>query len=341
MESLRSTISTLSNDSCSFSYNTFVRFDLDILSNVVEDYKQAYLNLGSKKETTQQRSAFSAWNTSAKQLERLKYPHTGIKDGNTVILQLDGQAKGKSARVYYTPSVTSLAANVRKAIVPLTPGNKFLFFDIAAAEFFMSCVFAGEQDAVKAYHEGKDIYMEYAWLFPQESPRKVVKECLIANNYGVSPYRVGINCGISENQAGNLLLRVDRNLPALAANRIKILTTARKYGHYMAPNGFNQQDLVKISPVIGEFLPLTALSTYIQSALGLWMQAFIRDAVNQTTGTLLTIFDAALVEVTPLTEAAVAKWLETRLSPFRIGKVNSADTFYGAYRPENNGSVLV
>ena len=90
-------------------------------------------------------------------------------------LEVVGSVDDESTqRVYYTPSVTSLPKPFRKCVVPTNPENIFMFFDLKAAEFFMTAWFAGQMDIVNAYKEGKDPYDELARFFPAGTPKKGV-----------------------------------------------------------------------------------------------------------------------------------------------------------------------
>ena len=157
------------------------------------------------------------------------------------MLDVVGEAKGGTTRVYYKPSVTSLAKPFRKCIVPVYKGNKFLYFDLKAAEFALFCIFAQEAEAVQAYQRGEDIYMHYSSLFPEGCQRPVIKKILIANMYGQTPYSVAIDLGISENQAGRLLDEINRKLPRMAMMKRNIIAQALRANAYYCPTCFDQK----------------------------------------------------------------------------------------------------
>ena len=266
-----------------FEYKTKVKIDLKKLREVCEELHQDYLKIGHR-DSHEGRSKFSTWNNIAKFLER-------NDDGTDFrIIEVVGAAKGNSARVYYTPSITSLAKPFRKCIVPINSENKFMFFDLKAAEFFMNCVFAGESAAVEAYQSGFDIYEHYKHIFPQGTERKVIKKILIAYLYGITPYRISLDLGISEAAADRLLRNVSTQLPALEMLKFKIISNARRKNAYFAPKGFDQTNLIRVAEPKEKLNELLALSAYTQSALGFFMQDFINQMTSKVNGTLLTGF---------------------------------------------------
>lgn len=308
-------------------HKTKVRIDLVELRKIVADLKADLELVGTQRETHEQRSKFHSWNTVNKFLQE----HDNGEDD--IIIDAEGGVAGASARVYYFPSITSLCKQFRKCIKPLNKDNVFLFFDLKAAEFFMNCVFCGEQEAVRAYQAGEDIYLHYSHIFPEGTTRKVKKETLIANMYGVTPYRVAMNCGITEFQARNLLSSVAKNLPAMERAKFNVIARARKVNAYFCPKGFNQNELCTISYVKEgeEFSPLLALSAYVQSALGMWMAEFIHRLEKKTSGTILTVFDSVLFEVKKEKVGIAKEWINQSIAPFRAGGIFVGDSFYDAY----------
>lgn len=178
----------------SIIHKSQVRLNLETLQGVISNLKASFDEVGHK-ENHLGRSRFSAWNNINKFTERVA-PLS--EDGKFVQFEVQGEAKGATARVYYSPSVTSLAMPFREAIVPLQDKNVFVFFDIKSAEFFMNCVFCQETEAVQAYQRGEDIYMHYSYLFPPGTDRKVIKTILIANMYGTTAYSVAKQLGCSD-----------------------------------------------------------------------------------------------------------------------------------------------
>ena len=146
----------------------------------------------------------------------------------------------------------------------------------------------------------------------------------------MTPYRVGLDLGITENFADRLLREVASKLPRMEMLKMKIISQARRANCYFAPNCFNQQDLIKVAEPKDEFNKLLALSAYTQSALGLFMQKFITDLTPRCKGTILTVFDSALIEYNPKNQERLLKYLKTAISPFRAGEFKTADNFYDA-----------
>jgi hypothetical protein len=328
-------------------YSTKVKIDLNILRSVVRDLLTTYQEVDPlrRKETKAARSAFHKWNTVSKFLERVD-----TREDSTVI-DVEGATAGSSLRIYHFPSITSLCKEFRKCIVPLNDKNKFVFFDLKSAEFFMNCVFCQETEAIKAYQEGKDIYEFYSNIFPVNSQRSEMKEVLIANMYGVSSYRVGKNLGISEGKAESLLNRVQSRLISMERAKGTRINYAHIKDGYYCPNGFDQTTLVrvagyeppKVSPKFGStvesdgFNPLLALSAYVQSALGVWMKDFVEKLQPKLSGgTILTVFDSVLFEISPEQEKSAIDWCVRHIAPFRAGKFATGKSFYEVYAAESN-----
>lgn len=309
-------------------HSTRVKIDLVKLREIIQNLKQKVDEVGWDRETKEQRSAFHSWNTVSKFAQEWDNGEDSV-----IIENVTGGAAGSSARVYYFPSITSYCKAFRECIVPVKEGNKFLFFDLKAAEFFMNCVFCNEQEAIRHYEAGEDVYMYYKNLFPAGLTRHPIKTTLIANMYNTSAYRTGINCGISESQAQRLLDNIAMRIPSMSFKKRIVIERARKLGYYSCPNGFDQTDMVKIADIDPEkgFNECLALSVYVQSALGLWMQNFIKKLEPKINGTVLTVFDSCLLEVRPERAEAAKRWIEANIKPFRIGKICEGSNFLEAY----------
>lgn len=311
-----------------FSYQTKVKLDLEGLAKTIETLKASYDEIGSR-DSHEGRSRFTIWNNINTFYNRVNTPQ--VLDNGSVI-SVEGKAAGNSARVYYKPSVTSYAKPFRKHIVPLNENNVFVYFDLRAAEFFMNCVFCGETEAVSAYQNGEDIYMHYAYLFPEGTPRKVVKTILIAQMYGTTAYRVAQQLGITETAAQRMLDQVARALPKMTMQKRKVIAYAMRTNAYWAPNGFDQTNLIKIADVNPDkgFSPEFALSAYVQSALGFFMQGFLKKLTPRTGGTLLSVFDSVLCEIKPESMQRYIDWVQTQISPFKADGFHFGKTFYEA-----------
>lgn len=317
-------------------HTTQVKVDLEILQNVVEELRVRFNEIGHR-NSHEGRSRFSAYNNISKLLERCLTGVHGRIEGKYCILSCTGSVTGNTARVYYSPSVTSLAKPIRKAIVPMKEGNVFAFFDLKAAEFYLNCLFCNEEVAIRAYREGRDIYAEYAWMFPKGTPREVYKRALIGWMFGLSDYRLAMDCGITEGQARRILESIDANCANMATAKADRVLASKQAGYYVAPTLFDQQNLTKvgeIDPVKG-FQPLLALSSWVQSALGQIMQSYIRTLEPRTSGTILTVFDSMLVEIGPNSVERYKKFVLDMIKPFRTDDITIGSTFweaaYGSY----------
>lgn len=328
-------------------HSTRVKIDLIGLQKTVEELRLAYLNSDPEetRATNETRSKFSQWNNINHFLKRMmsgEIPSECHVNTGFAIIKIVGSVKGSSARVYYKPSITSLAKPVRKHIVPIKEDNVFVYFDLKAAEFFMNCVFCGEQKTIQAYQQGDDVYLYYRNLFPNNTPRAAIKEALIANMYGMKAWTLskrlnaaGIDC--TETLAQRMLDNIEINLPSMTTNKIRVIGNARRKNAYFCPNGFDTQDLVKISEVDPKkgFLPLLALSTYVQSALGNWMQEVISKLVPRTSGTIITVFDSVTAEIALHNVDRYKKFIESQISPFRTDGFKLGKTFFDAQEGVN------
>lgn len=334
-----------------YEYKTKVRVSLLILQeqvDILRDEYEAYdpkgqLRLIKDKSDLrghEARSRFSRWNNMFHFLQRLRQlekPADNIPilkryEDDSVLIQVTGAAKGNSARVYFTPSVTSLAKNVRKAIIPIQDGNIFVYADIKAAEFALRCMQAQEQEALDAYHRGEDIYMHYKHLFPAEfqDNRKVIKTILIANMYGKSAYSTAKDLGSSETYAQRLLDSIASQTPRMTMLKRRIAMYAQRHNGYFSPRGFDQNDLIKvasINPAKG-FDPNMAWSAYTQSALGFQMQKFTDLYLKHQNGaeqTTLSVFDSVFFEIKlesleKFKEFANRCWAPLLFDEFTVGK---------------------
>lgn len=312
-------------------HTTQVKVDLERLRGVVEELKANYLKVNTR-ETHTGRSLFSKYNNIAHFYERCRTGAYGETDGKFTVLTVTGAVDGNTARVYYTPSVTSLAKEVRKAIVPLKEGNVFAYFDIRAAEFALNCMFCDEREALVVYQQGGDIYSHYAGIFPAGTERKVYKTCLIGWLYGISAYRVAKNCGITETRAQRILDCIDRNCGNMAKAKIRRIWTARRAGCYLSPDKFDQNQLIKVGEIDTDkgFQPLLALSAWVQSALGRIMQGYIGTLQGRTRGTLLTVFDSMFVEINPASLARYQEFVTKMIKPFMADDVRTGKTMFEA-----------
>lgn len=318
-----------------FEYRTQVKIDINKLKGIVEELRLNYLEVNTR-ETHEGRSRFSQWNNINKFLERITTGEIPSKvsgvNSQYRIFDVVGSAKGNSARVYFKPSITSLAKPIRKCIVPVNEESVFAFFDLRAAEFAMNAIFAQESEAVDAYHNGEDIYLHYRNLFPQDADRKVIKKILIANMYNKSAYSTAIDLGCSEAQAQRLLDQVAQQIPRMTMLKRKIYSYDRRYNGYFAPKGFDQTNLVKVAdidPTKG-FNPDFALSAYTQSALGLFMQELTNKLTPRINGTLISVFDSMCVEIRPESKERFESWVRKSFSPLVPDKITYGTSFYEA-----------
>lgn len=321
-------------------YETKVRVNLEKMREVIETARQECEKVGGKpasrdasKSTPIQRSKFHTFNTISKLYDRIN------NNEKYVIVPVKGTVSGASQRIYHDPSLTSYAKPFRECIEPLTEGNKFVFFDLKAAEFYLNCLFCNETRALQAYERGEDIYMFYSSIFPPNTPRFYIKKTLIANMYDETPYRVALDLKITENQARRLLESVAKNLPSMSANKAKVKDLGRRMGYYMCPDGVNVNNLIKACDYKPskiskepEFNELLALSAYVQSALGKFMQDLCIKMQPRLAGTLLTVFDSVLVECRPERVEFVKAWLNQNIKPFRTGKFAVGDNFLQVYQ---------
>ena len=303
-------------------YKTKIKVNLLKLEEIIPQLEAEYNVIGNR-DTTEGRSKFTVWNNILKfyQKTQLDYkwkrndvPFTFLEsEPGYRVLEIKGAAVGNSARIYNTPSITSMPRPFRKSIEPINPENVFVYFDIKAAEFIYNCNLCGMDDVLEDYRQGNDVYLKYVKLFPG-IPRDVIKTIIIGFMYNITPYRISKLTGMSENEAMRILDRMDKILYQIAYNKLLIIQQAKTLNGYFAYKG---KELVKVSDIEGEFSPERALSTMIQSGLGFWMQQLVEILKPKIKGTLLTIFDAVLAEVKPENVERYKNYIQKVIAPFR------------------------
>lgn len=329
-----------------FKHKTKVKIDLVELRRVEEVLNNNFKAVNTR-ETKQGRSLFSAWNNINKFLGRIDQ-----QGADSVILPITGAVSGRTLRVYNKPSITSMARAMRTSIVPTNPENTFMFFDIKAAEFILFCMLAGQEDAIEAYYKGEDVYMTFAHLFAPGTPRKLIKDSLIGNMYGLTAYRLAKDHGISETAAERILVNINDNLPAFKEYKNQILRYCKKHNGYychtkplvVIPSDSTESDMrnlrkdnkweiVKVSDIDPKkgFSEYSAYSTWIQSYLGALMQGYIKEVETWFPGnTLLTVFDSMLIEIPRDKEKETREKITIMLHPFLTSDIVVADDFFTA-----------
>ena len=313
-------------------HDTKVRVNLDGLAKVLPLLYEDWKKIGTRDKGIG-RSKFTTWNNLQHFYDRNVM---NKQDDGTVTVMATGSQSGSTARVYYTPSVTSLAKVFRKFIVPCNDQKVFAYADIKGAEFFLNCLFCNETEAINTYYMGGDIYMHYKGIFPAGCERPVIKQALIGYMYGLTPYTLAKKTGVSEAYAERMLMLIDRNLPKMRAAKHMRIEYARTHNGYFCPafeNGkFNQDKLVKVADIDPKkgFQENLALSAYIQSALGEFMQNFIQDVEKRVDGTILTVFDSVFVEMWPDSIERFKNYLAKAWHPFLFDEVKTGKTMYEA-----------
>lgn len=276
-----------------FSYTTNVKFDVDVLAKEVLKFQDSCL------------VSKVAKNNAMSLLRRLSLKAQGdlfFPEAQSVIVEsMTGSSKGNSTRVYYSPSYTQYPKIIRKAIIPMNPENKFVYFDVKSAEFIMNCILAGDSRTVEAYKSGEDVYVLYRDLFPEGTSRSQMKEALISNMYGVYPSTLANRLGVSLKEASQILMSINSHMEAQSRMKKMVITFCRQNNFYVCPEKFDLCVMVKVSDVDPEFgfNENRALSIFTQSALGLWMHGVLRKLLDRVPegSTVLSVFDSALFEV--------------------------------------------
>ena len=298
-----------------FSYETPIKFNIKLLKDAVMEMQESE---GFTK--TAKNNAMSLFN----KLYKLSF---GSDEFTTTMV---GESKGNTCRVYYKPSYTQYPKPVRKGIVPVKEGNMFVYFDLKAAEYILNCILAGDDRTVESYMKGEDPYMVYSELFPAGTDRKVMKEALIGNMYGLSPFTLAKRANVSEDRAKFILAQLNRNMPAQAALKHRILSATRALNGYICAAGLDSKTELKVAdvdPSVG-YSENRALSVYTQSALGVYMQSLLERLATQFT--LIQVFDSVLIEVgadTDVNDLVYA--VKDLISPFRA-EIGFGRTFYEA-----------
>lgn len=336
-----------------FTYKTKVRIRPEVIKQELVELYSQYQAIdpdGSLRKSKKAdnilngelaRSSFSRWNNLNHFYQRLmqhEKPQDNIpilktyKDGS-VLIEVVASAKGNSARVYFKPSITSLTKEIRKAIIPINDENIFVYTDIKAAEFALRAIQCQDQDAINTYKTGEDIYMHFSNLFPEGTPRKIVKTILIANMYGKTSYSVAKDLGITETAAENLLQTIANLMPKFAKLKKDIISYDMRMHGYFAPKGFKQDEKVKVAEIdrIKGFNPNLAWSVYTQSALGFIMQDFTNEFLRHQNGceqTFLSIFDSVIVEIKRESFERFKEFFNKAWAPLQADEFKIGTTMY-------------
>lgn len=332
-----------------FTYKTKVRINPKVIAEILPSLKETYDKLdptgelrkaGDRPGQKEARSAFSVWNNLYHFYRRLLHmedpiiPHLKEYDDGSYLIEVTAEAKGNTTRIYFKPSVTSLTKGIRKAIVPIDNDNIFVYFDLKAAEFALRAIQAQDEAALEVYRSGEDIYMHYANLFPEGTPRNTIKTILIANCYGTTAYRVAQQLGITETVAQRLLDSVAQRMPRFTLLKRQIAAYAQRHNGYYSPDGFDQTNLVKVAEVSKNgFDPNLAYSAYTQSALGLIFQKLstkyleVQKGVEQT---FLSIFDSMIVEIKPENLERYKQFIISHVAPLLPDGFHTGKTMYEA-----------
>ena len=310
-----------------FNYTTRIKFNLAILKSEVEAFQS-----DATATKTAKNNSMSLYKKLVAKSGSL-YCDPDSAPGYFVD-SMTGTSKGNTARIYYNPSYTQYPKVIRKAVVPMKPGNKFVYFDVKSAEYILNCIFAGDSKTLDVYRAGGDPYTVYSDIFPAGTTRPQMKEALIANMYGMTSYTLAKRLACTQDEAERILLAVNLRRPDQAKLNQEILRRAKSEGAYFCPEGVNRDEIVKVADIEPEvgYNPNRALSVYTQSALGLWMQSMIRkvlDFVSPNT-TLISVFDSMLFEVSEdADEDQVREFINEIAAPFRV-EVGFGKNFYSA-----------
>lgn len=332
-----------------FTYKTKVRIYPEVIRQELPLLEDEYRKSDPTGELRKQgdlpgqheaRSCFSTWNNLKHFYLRLVHleapyvPWLKEYDDGSKLIEVTAEAKGNTTRIYFKPSITSLTKAVRKAIRPVQDDTVFVHFDLKAAEFALRAIQAQDQDALNVYQSGEDIYMHFASLFPDGTPRDTIKTILIANCYGTTAYRVGKQLGISDTVAQRLLDSVAFKMPKFTLLKRQIAAYAQRHNGYFAPRGFDQTNLVKVAS-IGQngFDPNLAYSAYTQSALGFIFQDLSTNYLKcqgDAEQTFISIFDSVVAEIKPENLDRFKDFVARNVSPLRPDGFHIGKTMYQA-----------
>ena len=253
-------------------HQTKVKYSIPKLKEVEEALRKDWADKGGT-TTGPERREFLSWSKVYKFLNGL------TPTNEEAVLTVEGSYSGQSTRVYYKPSVTSMPKLTRKALIPMTKGNRFVFMDLKSAEFILACLYAGMTDIVEAYRNGLDPYDFYAKKLGISSySRDVYKRIFIGYVYGITSYTVAKQLGVSEMLADRFLAVMERQAWQLTRLKMMIKDFDKKpissmHAYAQGVYKFPLQ-LVEKPSEFSYFLPdkpwsdNLAWSAYIQSALG-------------------------------------------------------------------------
>ena len=92
------------------------------------------------------------------------------------------------------PNIMELLSSCIRGMFVSAPGHNLIVADYSAIEARVLMWFCGEDNAVKMFKEGKDIYVDMAQKIGQGAPRQLGKQAILACGYGMGSSKFQATC---------------------------------------------------------------------------------------------------------------------------------------------------
>lgn len=303
-------------------HQTTVKLDVAELVAAASVLRRKWIEVGGSKEGPA-RSEYLAYNRVDRFLAQRAMD---IEAGGQFEMDTFGSDSPATARVTYKPSLTSMPKEFRKAIVPRKAGNVFLYLDLKAAEFALACHFAGMKGVLAKYQGGTDVYdLVSNAVGLQGLSHAVAKRIMMGWLYGMSANRMALELEITSSQAQAAVRDLNTKVEPIVRLKKWIKQITRKHNFYLYPEDAKATTFGRIE--IQDFYKETrAYSVFFQSGLGALMQKCIKglEEIQHNGNTILSVFDAILVEVAPDELEHVKNYISERFVPlwgeFKVGR---------------------
>ncbi len=274
------------------------------------------------------REMFKLKSTYVDALPKLIDPKTGrIHTSFNQTVTATGRLSSSEPNLQNIPIRTELGRQIRRAFVPASPGYLFLAADYSQIELRILAHLSQDAGLLKAFSEGQDIHrVTAANVFHvsleavTSSQRAAAKTINFGIIYGMSPFGLAKELGISQQEAIDFIERYFAQYPGVRVFLDRVLEETREKG-YCTTLFHRRRYIPEINAKdvnVRQFAERTALNAPIQgSAADLIKIAMVHiDRAIQEKGLqsrmLLTVHDELVFEV-PMEELGLLQDLVKRL----------------------------
>lgn len=177
--------------------------------------------------------------TYVEALPRLVHPETGrIHTSFNQAVAATGRLSSSDPNLQNIPVRTELGRRIREGFVPGTPDNRLISADYSQIELRILAHLSGDEGLIQAFREDHDIHRATAAQIFGTAPgdvtsemRRQAKAVNFGVVYGISPYGLARNIGISTGDAAEFIDRYFARYPGVRAWIDATLEQARRDGY--------------------------------------------------------------------------------------------------------------